>query len=181
MLDLSEMRYVSEQTYRERIERLRPKAGDILYSREGGILGIACAVPAGIDLCLGQRMMLFRTSRECDGAFLMNWLNSPSILRRVADLTGGSASPHLNVGHIKQFPIPQPPLEEQREIVRRTQELFLLADRLEARYAKAKAQVDKLTQSILAKALRGELVPTEAELARREGGCTRARKNCSHV
>ena len=28
---------------------------------------------------------------------------------------------------------------------------------------------DKLTQSILAKAFRGELVPTEAELARREG------------
>ena len=28
---------------------------------------------------------------------------------------------------------------------------------------------NKLTQSILAKAFRGELVPTEAELARREG------------
>jgi len=33
----------------------------------------------------------------------------------------------------------------------------------------AKAQVDKLTQSVLAKAFRGALVPTEAELARREG------------
>ena len=29
--------------------------------------------------------------------------------------------------------------------------------------------MDKLQQSILAKAFRGELVPTEAELARREG------------
>jgi type I restriction enzyme S subunit len=29
--------------------------------------------------------------------------------------------------------------------------------------------VEKLAQSILAKAFRGELVPTEAELARREG------------
>jgi hypothetical protein len=31
------------------------------------------------------------------------------------------------------------------------------------------ARADKLTQAILAKAFRGELVPTEAELARREG------------
>jgi len=32
----------------------------------------------------------------------------------------------------------------------------------------AKASAEKLTQAILAKAFRGELVPTEAELARRE-------------
>jgi type I restriction enzyme S subunit len=30
-------------------------------------------------------------------------------------------------------------------------------------------RADKLTQAILAKAFRGELVPTEAELARKEG------------
>ena len=41
------------------------------------------------------------------------------------------------------------------------EELFALADQIEARYQKAKAQVDKLTQSILAKAFRGELVPQD--------------------
>ena len=35
--------------------------------------------------------------------------------------------------------------------------------------AAATARADKLTQAILAKAFRGELAPTEAELARREG------------
>ena len=33
----------------------------------------------------------------------------------------------------------------------------------------ATARVEKITQAILAKAFRGELVPTEAELARAEG------------
>jgi type I restriction enzyme, S subunit len=37
-----------------------------------------------------------------------------------------------------------------------------LADQIEARYAKAKAYIDNLTQSILAKPFRGELVPQEA-------------------
>ena len=47
--------------------------------------------------------------------------------------------------------------------------MFRLADTTEARVATATARADKLTQVILAKAFRGELVPTEADLAREEG------------
>jgi type I restriction enzyme S subunit len=65
-------------------------------------------------------------------------------------------------------PLAIPSLPEQHEIVNRVQALFELADRLETRYAKAKAYVDDLTQSILARAFRGVLVPTEAELAEAE-------------
>ena len=54
-------------------------------------------------------------------------------------------------------------------IVRRVEALFALADKIEARVKSATARVEKITQAILAKAFRGELVPTEAELARQEG------------
>jgi type I restriction enzyme S subunit len=47
--------------------------------------------------------------------------------------------------------------------------LSKLADAIEKRMAAASARAEKLTQAIVAKAFRGELVPTEAELARREG------------
>ena len=47
--------------------------------------------------------------------------------------------------------------------------MFKLADAIEKRIAAATMRTDRLTQAILAKAFRGELVPTEAELARREG------------
>jgi type I restriction enzyme S subunit len=60
-------------------------------------------------------------------------------------------------------------LDEQEEIVRRVNKLFILADKIETRYKAVQQQVDHLPQSILAKAFRGELVPTEAELAEREG------------
>jgi len=53
--------------------------------------------------------------------------------------------------------------------VRRIKALFALADKIEARYDKAAGYVEKLTASILAKAFRGELVPTEAALAKAEG------------
>lgn len=170
VLDLHEVRFVSESTYKDRVSWLEPKAGDVLYSREGGILGIACIIPPNMRLCLGQRMMLMRTSPKlCDPVFLMHVLNSPTILAQVRDLTGGSASPHLNVGDIKAFPMPHPCLEEQREIVRRVAALFSLTDTIDRRAATFSELADNLTKSILAKAFRGELVPTEAELARREG------------
>jgi type I restriction enzyme, S subunit len=161
LLDLSEVRYVSESSFEERTVRVQPKPGDILYSREGGILGIACIIPESVDLCLGQRMMLFRVNGTFTNVLLMHWLNSSPILNRVRDLTGGSASPHLNVRDIKNFPIPCPPPSEQIEIVRRVDELFALADQVEANYAKATQYVDSLKESILAKAFRGELVPQD--------------------
>lgn len=43
-------------------------------------------------------------------------------------------------------------------IIKRVNELIAFSDKLEARYNKAKAMLDKVPQSILAKAFRGELV-----------------------
>ena len=57
----------------------------------------------------------------------------------------------------------------KRGIVCRVEGLFELADTIERRVTAGRQRADKLTQAVLAKAFRGELVPTEAELARREG------------
>ena len=114
-------------------------------------------------------MMLFRVHPDCSPEYFMHVLNSLLIIKHVEELSGGTASPHLNVGDIKQFPIPVPPTGEQHEIVRRVEALFRLTGTIEKRVAAAITRAEKLTQAILAKAFRGELVPTEAELARREG------------
>ena len=71
-----------------------------------------------------------------------------------------------------------PPFEEQDEIVRRVEALFRLADKIETRVAAASLRAERLTQAVLAKAFRGELVPTEAELARREGRTTSLHQRC---
>jgi type I restriction enzyme S subunit len=54
-----------------------------------------------------------------------------------------------------------PPLAEQTEIIRRVEALFALADRIEARCTAARAQAQRLTPLVLAKAFRGELVPQD--------------------
>ena len=75
----------------------------------------------------------------------------------------------ISFDQLKVTAIAVPPLVEQREVVRRVEALFKLVDAIERRVALATARAESLTQAVLAKAFRGELVPTEAELARREG------------
>lgn len=61
------------------------------------------------------------------------------------------------------LPISLPPADEQAEIVRRVEALFNLADRIEARYTAARAQAQRLSPLILAKAFRGELVQQDPQ------------------
>src|SRR5207302_10984816 len=96
-------------------------------------------------------------------------LNDESTLKRMAEVVHGVGRSRLNLQEVKSIPIPLPTLEEQKEIVRHVEALFTLANAIEKRVAGALLRAEKLTQAILAKAFRGKLVPTEAELAKREG------------
>ena len=70
---------------------------------------------------------------------------------------GGNNQMALNKKKVQELPFPLPPFEEQGEIVRRVDQLFAFADQVEQQVKNAQTRVDKLTQSILAKAFRGEL------------------------
>ena len=67
----------------------------------------------------------------------------------------------INKGRFSAAPMAIPSLPEQQEIVRRVEDLFAFADRIEARLATAQKTVERLTPATLAKAFRGELVPQD--------------------
>jgi type I restriction enzyme S subunit len=81
--------------------------------------------------------------------------------KRLLKNSTGSAVNNLLLSAIKEFPVPLPPGDEQNEIVRRVESLFALADAVEKQYLAAKQRLDRLSQSVLAKAFRGELVPQD--------------------
>lgn len=72
-----------------------------------------------------------------------------------SDRTAGQTG--VNKKYLESYPILVPPLNEQIEIVRRIEELFSFADCIEQKANAALEQINKLNQSILTKALRGEL------------------------
>lgn len=147
-LELNDSRYVSEQTYIERIQRLEPSFNDILYSREGGVLGVACRIPEDVKVCLGQRMMLIRSGDKVLSEYLEIVLNSPLITILARQMTTGGAAPRINVSTVKNYLIPLPPKEEQYQIIARVKELLNLGDTL-----KSHLQSAQQTQLHLADAL----------------------------
>ncbi|MCR9910313.1 restriction endonuclease subunit S [Vibrio campbellii] len=155
-LDLSKQGFVSEEVYQDRIQRLKPLPGDILYSREGTV-GIACQIPLGVELCLGQRMVLIRAGEECSAKYLTIVLNSDKILDDVRSKCVGSTVPRINMKDIRKFSIPLPSINEQEEIVRCVEELFSYGKKLEERVNSAISQIDDLNNSILNAAFNGEL------------------------
>lgn len=65
---------------------------------------------------------------------------------------------HLGAGRFADVEFPLPSLDEQREIVRKAEALFSVADSIEARYTAMRAHAQRLAPQVLAKAFRGELV-----------------------
>lgn len=156
-LDLQSPNYVSEETFHDRNRRIIPQPGDVLYSREGSVLGTACTIPSNVYPCLGQRMMLLRSGEKLNNRYLMHYLNSPMVTNHVIATKGGTGSPHINVGDIKEFKIPIPSLEEQSNIVRQIEEQLSSCDNVEKTVDAILAQADAMRQSILKQAFEGTL------------------------
>lgn len=139
---------------------------DVVFAKitpcmENGKIAIAKNLCNGIG-CGTTELHVFRPVEKDTNNFLFYFLLQKEI-REMAKNRFQGTSGHLRVpvDFFEEIGFPLPPLEEQKEIVRRVEALFKIADQIEERYKKARAYVDKLTQSILAKAFRGELVPQD--------------------
>lgn len=116
-LRLSQAKKVSADQFSLFTSRLVPKAGDILYSREGERLGMAALVPPDIQLCISQRMMLIRIKAVHNPEFIMWQLNCPHIYAQASADIIGATSPHVNVERVRNYAILIPPRPEQNAIV----------------------------------------------------------------
>lgn len=74
----------------------------------------------------------------------------------------GGNQPALNGQKVRELAIPVPPLEEQREIVRRTDELLATADRVAVQIDRVAITLGRVSRASLSMAFRGELVPNES-------------------
>lgn len=143
--------------------------GDLLIVEGNGSAGEIgrCAIWSGeIEKCIHQNHIIRArpVSSLLDSSYSMLFFNSNfgiKIMMGIASTTSGLYT--LSVSKVNNLPIPLPPLDEQKEIVRQVDKLFALADKVEEHYQKARARVDALAQSVLAKAFRGELVPQDPD------------------
>lgn len=157
-------KYIDEVIPEESFLWLKP--GDILIQRANtieyvGVSAVFLGEPG--SFIYPDLMMKCRANARTTTLFLhllLQGLRVRSHFRENATGTAGNM-PKINQETVVSAPVSLPPLPEQHEIVRRAEELFAFADRIEARLARVRAQLDRLTPALLAKAFRGELVPQD--------------------
>ncbi|MGB5855283.1 MAG: restriction endonuclease subunit S [Oceanisphaera sp.] len=147
--------YISESFHKE-IFKSRLLAGDLAIVRSGAP-GTTCVIPGSLGVANCSDLVIARPSKRLNSEFGCIYMNSEVAKQNVATNQVGVAQQHFNVGSMKKMPIHLPSIEEQTEIVRRVEQLFAFADQVEQRVKDAQSRVNYLTQSILAKAFRGEL------------------------
>ncbi|EHW0636468.1 restriction endonuclease subunit S [Vibrio vulnificus] len=138
------------------------KNGDILIQRANTIdyVGVS-AIYEGEDdkYVYPDLIMKCRPNESALGKYLHLALSSEKVRKYFRDNATGTAGnmPKINQQVVSNAPISLPTLDEQHEIVSRVARLFAGADATEQQVNQALERVNNLTQSILAKAFRGEL------------------------
>lgn len=156
-LKLSDVDYVSDAEFQKLRNRCDPDSGDVLISCSGSI-GRVCLVDENSKYVMVRSVALIKLMQDfVINKYIMYLLQSPLLQKDIEENSKSTAQANLFLGPIKNLGIPLPPVTEQAEIVRRVEQLFAYADTIEKQVNNALARVNSLTQSILAKAFRGEL------------------------
>ncbi|WP_276667328.1 restriction endonuclease subunit S [Thalassolituus oleivorans] len=147
--------YISKD-FHKKIYKSRLEPGDLAIVRSGAP-GTTCVIPASLGIANCSDLVIARPNEKLISDFGCIFMNSEIAQKNVSENQVGVAQQHFNVGSMKKMPIDLPSNKEQTEIVRRVEELFAFADSIEQKNNAALERVNNLTQSILAKAFRGEL------------------------
>lgn len=156
--DQSKETFISEEKYLT-LEKNKLQKNDLLFSSFVDEEIRACLFPfetlrfINKADCFCLRINQEKTLPE----FVLYLLTSQYSYAQIKEHVQGVTRPRVNLKILKSLEFPIPPKDEQTEIVRRVDQLFAHADRIEQQVNQALARVNNLTQSILAKAFRGEL------------------------
>ena len=161
--------YISQEKYKL-LSKHTVGAGDIIFASFIDEEVRACVLPKLKTKAIAKADCFCLRPRQevVNRHYLVLQLVSRESYEGLSGSVHGATRPRINTTQLRNLEVRVCPLAEQQEIVHRVESMFKLADAVKKRVAAAKVRSDKLTQAILAKAFRGELVPTEAELARRE-------------
>lgn len=147
-------RYVSEAHYLEYIKNRIPEYGDILLSRVGSGIGEAAVIDTELEFAIYVSTGLLKPVRPYFlSKYLAIWLNSPIGRHYSASRTLGKgvSQGNLNLSLIRTFIVSVPPLNEQKRIVTKVEELMELCDQLKARLNDAQTILLHLTDAVVEK------------------------------
>lgn len=129
--------------------------GDILYGRLRPYLN-KVFMPDFSGIC-STDILVLKTTTAIDGRFLLKLLSQSSFVKYAHANSSGINLPRVNFKTISEHPIKLPPINEQQRIANKIEALQAKSQKAKQALETAKPLLEKLRQSILASAFRGDL------------------------
>ncbi|PJC87711.1 hypothetical protein CSW98_00865 [Vibrio sp. HA2012] len=156
-LDWASLVYTSDEN---EIEKYKLEPGDVLFNRTNSpeLVGKTSIYRGEREAIFAGYLIKVQGTERLNGEYLNIQLNSPHARDYCWQVkTDGVSQSNINAQKLKAYEFNLPSVEEQEEIVRVVSELLSKSDLVRKQYEAAKLRVDKLNQSILSRAFRGEL------------------------
>ena len=159
------LQYISDDIY-EKISNYIIKKEDV-YITVAGTIGRVGKIPYELDganLTENADRLVFSAIKQ---DWLIKTLQSNLVQQQIISATTKVGQPKLAINRIQTILIPLPPLDEQKRIVEKIEELLPLVERYEKAWARLEELNKKfpldMQKSILGQAIQGKLVQQRAE------------------
>ena len=143
----------------EYLDRHNFKPGDILVTKLGAPLGKACLAPDMIKhgVIVADVVRVRVEENAVDRKYITYALNSPFLVKQFKNHTKGTTRPRVNLGIMRNLPIPVAPIEQQKRIVAEIEKQFSRLDEAVANLKRVKANLKRYKAAVLKAAVEGKL------------------------
>lgn len=162
-------RYISDAKAEDlRAHQVVP--GDVLITKMGDPPGDACIYPSGCrPAVMTADCIRFRVDRRlCCNKFVLYAVRSASVRNQILAQTKGVAQKKISLERFASVKFPVAPLAEQARISDALDSYLTRLDAATEGLKRVEANLKRYRASVLKAAVEGRLVPTEAELAKKE-------------
>ncbi len=154
-IDLNHCKNIKEDWYKSLNCFILTKKNDILINSTGdGTIGRAGIVNENSENYIYDSHVLLFRSIFCMSIYIMKFINSSFGQEQINSIKGAKSTKQTELGveKLRTLNIPLPPIEEQKEIVKKIETLFSLCDKLEEQINTSKKSAEMLMQSVLKEA-----------------------------
>jgi len=168
-LDFEELVYVPSQNVSD--SQLLHTNDIVLAASSGSrnIVGKAAILSREWTGSFGAFCYCLRANPAVNAKLLAYFLQTSEYRNQVSELSAGVNINNLRRHHIEGLSYRLPPINEQNRIVEEIEKQLTRLDAAVAALKRVQANLKRYRAAVLKAACEGRLVPTEAELARREG------------
>lgn len=147
------------------------RKGDIVIAASSGsraVVGKAAQLNEDWKGSFGAFCFGLRPSETVNPRFIGWFLQTREYRNRVSELAAGVNINNLRAKHIEETPIRLPPLDEQQRIVAEIEKQLTRLDSGVASMTRVQTALRRYRGSLLKAACEGRLIPTDADLARKD-------------